>query len=185
VLAALKITPPCVQIPWPACHAHCLRPAALTLRPRRSAQCSRQAGLASFTPAPHSAGLISFARAEYRKPGNRRPGRADGHQAGRLSWVAVRWGSISLVFHALFLHYAKRLSAPRSLAPQAHPRGRGGQSVVPSEDHSHAPHPACGPLVEGRESEEQSASAKKKHENQKYKENPRGAPELDQSAHCT
>jgi len=31
---------------WPgtcrACHAHCLRPAALTLRPRRSAQCSRQ-----------------------------------------------------------------------------------------------------------------------------------------------
>ena len=35
VLAALKITPPCVQRPWPACHAHCLRPAALTLRPRR------------------------------------------------------------------------------------------------------------------------------------------------------
>ena len=40
---ALKITASCVQRPLRACHAHCLRPAALTLRPRRprSARASR------------------------------------------------------------------------------------------------------------------------------------------------
>jgi hypothetical protein len=43
VLAALKITASCVLSPLRACHAHCLRPAALTLRPRRprSARASR------------------------------------------------------------------------------------------------------------------------------------------------
>ena len=43
LLAALKITASCVQSPLRACHAHCLRPAALTLRPRRprSARASR------------------------------------------------------------------------------------------------------------------------------------------------
>ena len=40
---ALKITASCGQRPLRACHAHCLRPAALTLRPRRprSARASR------------------------------------------------------------------------------------------------------------------------------------------------
>jgi len=67
VLAALKITASCGQRPWPACHAHCLRPAALNPAPPPATQCSRQAGLASFTPAPHSAPLISYARAETTK----------------------------------------------------------------------------------------------------------------------
>jgi len=70
---ALKITASCVQRPWPARDAPCFRPAALTLRPRRSAQCSRQAVLASFTPAPHSAFLSSYARAEKREQKVRRP----------------------------------------------------------------------------------------------------------------
>ena len=48
--------------------------------------------------------------------------------------------------------------------------------MVPSEDHSHAPPPAGGPLVEGRESEEQSASAKKSMKTKNTKKIQEGLP---------
>ena len=68
MLAALKITASCGRTVWPACHAHCLWSGCPDPGPPPDPQCARQSGLASFTPHPHSACLISLAGSQPTHP---------------------------------------------------------------------------------------------------------------------
>ena len=64
----LNITASCGRTVWAACHAHCLWSGCQDPGPPPDPQCAHQAGLASFTPHPHSAPLFSLSGSQPTHP---------------------------------------------------------------------------------------------------------------------
>jgi hypothetical protein len=129
----LNITASCGRTVWPACHAHCL---CWSLRPNTSAvRAPVGPRILHATPS-----LRSFVQLRARGKAEKKAvarGVADGHEPGAL----IRWPSANAlqcfqVFRAFVLPLP---ASAQSLALHPPAFTAGGQSVVPSEDSSHAP----------------------------------------------
>ena len=142
---ALKITASCVQRPLRACHAHCLRPAALTLRPRRprSARASRSGIL-------HASPSLRWS-SQLRARGKQRSLRCASFRA-RLRHASASFAREKTRRRSQVFFPPRRAAPCISPVYRPHPPAQvsRGPDAVPSEDYSRWPPCCAGYSGEGR-----------------------------------